>query len=130
MQIYRGIYQGKWNWCFTIIIDCKLYESNWQQKEGSKTTITPKSLVLLYWLSFFVKKPVYYTETAIWKSRHRNLGINISIGITFVLQYVLWKNTQQYSYLYLVIQHQNPFATVLHFLRISYPVSTKIANKT
>ena len=51
--------------------------------------MAPKSLVLLSSLILLLKHLLYYTETGIWKSRHRHLGINISTGIIFALQNVL-----------------------------------------
>ena len=51
--------------------------------------MTSESLVLLSSLILFLKHLLYYTETGIWKSRRRHLGINISTGIIFALQNVL-----------------------------------------
>ena len=100
------------------------------RKQGNNSKTTPKSLILLPLFNLLLKHPLYYTETAIWKFQHWSHDISISIGIIFALQNVLWKNTPQYSSLYLVILHQNPFATVTYFLTNSYPASTKLSDKT
>ena len=66
-----------------------------------------------------------------------NLGIGIGIGIEKIL--FLWKcfmknktsmwNTLKYSFLHLVMRHQYPSVTIIHFSTISYHNSTKIPSK-
>ena len=69
----------------------------------------------------------FFTQRAIWRSWHQHLSMRISIrfGIGIGIAKVLFlpddfffKFTTQYSFLWLVIQHQYHFAAITYFSKL------------